>query len=103
MSRDVRLESIARRVNWYTDAHRVLVDTGRFLNEVMARGSFADLLVILECYSVEELRTAYLAAPAGLYSRRAWAYWGLQLLDDPRRPLPERFAGAGRFDWRRGS
>lgn len=103
MSEDVLLEGIARRVNWYTDPRRVLADMDRFLNEVMARGSFADLLVILERYSTEDLRKAYLAAPPGLYTRRAWAYWGLKLLDDANRPMPERFAGAGQFDWRHGS
>lgn len=103
MSEDVLLESVARRVNWYTDPRRVLADADRFLNQVMARSSFADLLVILDRYSTEDLRKAYLVAPPGLYTRRAWAYWGLKLLDDPGRPMPERFAGAGRFDWRRGS
>jgi hypothetical protein len=97
------LEEIARRVNWYTDPRQVLADVEGFLCQVMARGTFEDMLTILERFSRDELRSAYLAAPAGLFTRRAWAYWGLMLLGDADRPMPERFAGANRFDWRRAT
>lgn len=96
-----RLEEAARHVNWYTEPRRVMAQTDWFLAQVMARGSFEDILTILEHYSQDDLRRAYVAAPPGLFTRRAWAYWGLMLVDDAMRPMPERFPGANRLDWRR--
>lgn len=101
MTADARLREIARRVNWYTDADRLLADVDRFLAQVMARGRTDDVVEIERQYSREALRRAYLRAPPGLFTRRAWAYWGLKLLGDPGRPLPERFPGANRLDWRK--
>lgn len=94
------LEDVARRVNWYTDPERLLVDVDLFLSQVMARGSTEDVLTAQEHFSKEAFRNAYLSSPAGLFSKRAWAYWGLMLLDEPDYPMPERFPGANRFDWR---
>ncbi|MGH8219649.1 MAG: hypothetical protein ACREUT_13960 [Steroidobacteraceae bacterium] len=97
------LEAVARHVNWYTEPQRVLAEPDWFLAQVMARGSFEDIVTILEHYSRDDLRQAYLAAPPGLFTRRAWAYWGLMLVDDAARPMPERFPGANRLDWRRAT
>lgn len=96
------LQEIARRVNWYTDdPKRLLTDTNLFLAQVMARGSAEDVVEVLRHFPVEVLRRAYCHAPPGLFTRRAWAYWGLKLLDDPDHPMPERFPGANRLDWRK--
>lgn len=95
------LRAIAKRVNWYTDPARLLADTDRFLAQVMARGSTEDVVEVLRHYPAEALRTAYRHAPPELFTKRAWAYWGLKLLDDPGYPMPERFPGANRLDWRK--
>lgn len=97
------LKEIARHVNWYTDADRVLADVNLFLCQVMARGSTADIVTVQRTYTQEDFRKAYLAAPPGLFSRRAWAYWGLMLLGHTQQPMPERFPGANRFDWRKAT
>jgi hypothetical protein len=97
------LLNIARRVNWYTDPERLIADTPLFLAQVMARGNTDDVTTIQERYSVEALREAYLAAPPGLFTKRAWAYCGLMLLGDADRPLPERFPAANRLDWRKAT
>lgn len=97
------LEDIARRVNWYTPADRLLANTDLFLCQVMARGTADDIVAVQQRFSTEDMKRAYLHAPPGLFTKRAWAYWGLMLLDDPRRPMPERFPGANRFDWRKSS
>jgi hypothetical protein len=94
------LEQVARRVNWYDDPADVLANVDQFLCEVMARGRIEDILAVRQRFSWEDFRKAYLAAPAGLFAPRAWAYWGLMLLDEPERPMPQRFPGAGTFDWR---
>lgn len=97
---DVTLKDIARRVNWYTAPDRLLANVDLFLSQVMARGSTEDIIAVQQRFSSEEFKHAYLHAPPGLFTKRAWAYWGLMLLDDPNLPLPERFPGANRFDWR---
>lgn len=99
MTANARLREIARRVNWYADV--LLADVDLFLAQVMARGRTEDIVEVERRYSREALRQAYLHAPPGLFTRRAWAYWGLVLLGDPSRPLPERFPGANRLDWRK--
>jgi hypothetical protein len=95
------LERVAKRVNWYIDPARTLTNPRLFLAQTMARGSADDIVAVGRHYSQEDFREAYLDAPPGLFSRRAWAYWGLVLLDDPDRPMPERFPGANQFDWRK--
>lgn len=97
----VSLEDIARRVNWYTPADRLLANTDLFLAQVMARGTADDIVLVQQHFSTEDFKRAYLHAPPGLFQRRAWSYWGLMLLDDPNYPLPERFPGANKFDWRK--
>lgn len=96
-----RLEKIAERVNWYSDSRRLLANVDLFLCQVMARGTANDIVEVQRHFSEEDFRKAYSRAPPGLFTKRAWAYWGLMLLNDPNRPQPERFPGAGRFDWRR--
>jgi hypothetical protein len=98
---NAELEEIAKRVNWYTDPGQTLANSGLFLAQIMARGSADDIVTVDRYFSQEDFRKAYLDAPPGLFSRRAWAYWGLMLLDNPDRPMPERFPGANLFDWRK--
>ena len=94
------LEEIARRVNWYTPPDRLLADIDLFLAQVMARGTADDIVTVQQRFSTEAFKKAYLHAPPGLFSKRAWAYWGLILLDNPKYPMLERFPGANQFDWR---
>jgi hypothetical protein len=98
---NAELEEIAKRVNWYTSPDRTLANIGLFLAQTMARGSADDIITVSRHYAQDDFRKAYLDAPPGLFSRRAWAYWGLMLLDDTDRPMPERFPGANQFDWRK--
>jgi hypothetical protein len=100
---DAVLESIARRVNWYTAPAAVLLNIDVFLAQVMARASTEDLVIVQQRFSTDAFRRALINAPPGLFTKRAWAYWALVLLDDPDRPMPERFPGANQFDWRRAT
>jgi hypothetical protein len=96
-----RLEEIARRVNWYSDPTRLIANADLFLAQVMARGTAEEIVDVQRHFSTEQFRDAYRHAPPGLFGNRAWAYWGLVLLDNPHLPKPERFPGASRFDWRK--
>jgi hypothetical protein len=98
----IALEDIARRVNWYSDPGRLLANTDLFLCQVMARGGLEELLTVRKLYSRADFEKAYLHAPPGLFTRRAWAYWGL-MLDHANLPLPERFPGSNHFDWRKST
>lgn len=97
------LEDIAKRVNWYTPAKQLLADVDLFLSQVMARGTIDDIIIVQQRFSTEDFKRAYLHAPPGLFTKRAWAYWGLMLLNDPHQPIPERFPGANQFDWRKAT
>lgn len=103
MTMSTSLKDIAKHVNWYTDPDRLLADVNLFLSQVMARGSTEDIIAVQQKYVPEDFRKAYRSAPPGLFTRRAWAYWGLMLLDDPHYPMPERFPGANRLDWRKAT
>jgi hypothetical protein len=70
------LESIARRVNWYTEPSRLLANVDLFLAQVMARGTTDDVIALQKEYSKAQFKKAYLQASPGLFTKRAWAYWG---------------------------
>ncbi len=97
------LQAIAKRVNWYTPTDQLLANPNLFLAQVMARSSEHDLIAVQKQFSAEDFKRAYLHAPPGLFTKRAWAYWGLMLLGVPNYPTPERFPGANRFDWRKNT
>ena len=96
------LEDIARHVNWYGDPVRLLANVDLFLCQVMARGSVDDIITVQEKFLLRDFKRAYVHAPPGLFTKRAWAYWGLKL-EETNRPLPERFPGTSHFDWRKST
>ena len=95
------LVKVAERINWYVRPEEVLANETLFLNQVMARGHADDVVTVRKYYPQEKLKAAYLKAPAGLFSKRAWAYWGLVLLGNHQHPYPHRFKDMADFDWRR--
>lgn len=97
------LEDVARGVNWYTNADLLLTDVDRFLCQVMARGLADEIIATQQHFTREQFKKAYRAAPPGLFTKRAWSYWGLMLFDNPAMAMPERFPGTGQFDWRRAT
>ena len=97
--RQDRLIRLARNVNWYEPAEQVAGDTCKLLAEVMARGSLADVVEATELFTKDQFREAYRRAPAGLFGRRHWAYWGIRLFGDAQTlPFPVRFPEAG-WEW----
>ena len=97
------LEDVARGINWYTKPEQLLADLDRFLCQVMARGLADEIITTQHYFTRDQFKKAYRAAPPGLFTKRAWSYWGLMLFDDPALAMPERFPGAGGFDWRKGT
>ena len=97
---ETTLLEVAARINWHARPEDVLANETLFLNRVMARGHADDVVTVRRHYSQERLKAAYLTAPPGLFSKRAWAYWGLVLLHDHEYSYPHRFAGMSDFNWR---
>ena len=97
--RTSRLINLARHVNWYEPPETLAADTCKLLNETMARGSDTEIKEARALFSVERFADAYRHAPAGLYSRRHWAYWGLVLLGDSEAlPYPVLYAEVA-WEW----
>ena len=87
--------AVAKRVNWYTPAEALLGDPPLFIAQIMARGGAREIVWMQREFTLAQQRAAYQAAPAGLFDRRAWAYWGLMLLGAPDAlPYPVRFPDA---------
>ena len=97
------LAEIAKRVNWYAPSGQLMANPDLFLAQVMARAGADDLIAVQSQFPQEDFLRAYRHAPPGLFTERAWAYWGLVLLDDANYPMPERFPGANRFEWRKST
>ena len=99
--REARLVRLAGSVNWYEPAELVAGDTCKLLAEVMARGSLADVVEATELFAKDQFREAYRRAPAGLFGRSHWAYWGIRLFGDAQAlPFPVRYPEAG-WEWPR--
>ena len=93
--------NLAQRVNWYTSPDIILADKTRFLCELMARGTAEDIHTARNIFSRADFKSAYEAAPPGLFDERSWAYWGYILFSDPDSlPYPVRFIETESFNWR---
>jgi hypothetical protein len=87
------IEAIARRVVWFEEPPQAIADPIRFLAYAMTYGDDADMRVIGQHLSDDELREALDKAPAGIVDPRSWAYWNLKLGRYPAPPMPERILG----------
>ena len=96
---NLRVIRLARSVNWYEPPERVADDPCRLLAQVMALGAAEDIYEAQALFSEKQFCAAYRNAPAGLFDRSGWAYWGLKLLGSPTAlPFPLRFPEAD-WDW----
>lgn len=84
------IESIARRVVWFEGPTQAIADAHRFIAYAMTYGDDADMRLIRQFVSDDELRNALDHAPAGVFDPRSWAYWNLRLGRYPAPPMPER-------------
>lgn len=84
------IEAVARRVIWFEEPKLAIDDPARFLAYAMTYGDHADMRIVGECLSEDDLREALNAAPPGIFDSRSWAYWNLKLGRYPTPPMPER-------------
>jgi len=84
------IEAIAKRVVWFEAPSEAVSNRVRFLAYAMTFGDDADMRVIRQYLSDDDLREAIGQAPAGIFDPRSWAYWNLKLGRYPTPPMPER-------------
>jgi hypothetical protein len=92
------IEAIARRVVWFEAPPEAVSDPVRFLAYAMTYGNDADMRVIRQHLSDDDLREALGKAPAGIFDPRSWAYWNLKLGRYPTPPMPKRAIAASDGD-----
>ena len=89
------IEAIARRVVWFEPPEQAIADPVRFLAYAMTYGDHADMTVIRQHLSDDDLKEALSNAPPGIFDPRSWAYWNVKLGRYPTPPMPQRsFAGS---------
>ena len=86
-------ETVARRIVWFEEPARALLDPVRFMAYAMASATHDDMIVLRRFISDEDFIEALDKAPPGIIDPRSWAYWNLMMDRYPPPPLPER-----RFD-----
>lgn len=90
LPRAPEIEAIARRVVWFEEPTQAIADPIRFIAYTMTFGTFADVAIIRQFITDEEVVEALDKAPAGIFDPRSWAYWNLKLGRYPAPPMPER-------------
>lgn len=81
---------VARRIIWFEEPEKALADPVRFMAYAMTYARHADMRVIRQYVSDEEIREALDAAPPGIIDPRSWAYWNLRMGRFPPPPLRKR-------------
>jgi hypothetical protein len=84
------LQAFAKRAVWFEPPEKSLADTARFLAYAMTYGNHADMQIVRQHLSDDDLREALDHAPPGIFDGRSWAYWNLKLGRYPTPPMPER-------------
>ena len=84
------LEAVARRIIWFEEPQQAVADPIRFVAYAMTYGDHADMQVIRDQLSDDDLLEAISKAPPGVFDGRSWAYWNLMLGRYPAPPMPER-------------
>lgn len=86
------LIALARRLVWFEPPEQALSDSLRFLAYAFRHARAAEMALLRQHVSDEELREALESAPAGIIDARSWSYWRLMFDLEPA-PLPERRFG----------
>ena len=84
------LAQVAKRVIWFEHPEKAISDPIRFVAYAMTYGSHADISIIRQYASDEDIHEALDKAPPGIFDERSWAYWNLKFGRYPTPPLPTR-------------
>ena len=84
------IEGLARRSIWWKTPEQALRYPDRLLAQVMALGTWDDVLLAKRYWSRAEFVAVLKNAPPGVFDRRSWVYWHSVLSVEPVPPLPLR-------------
>jgi hypothetical protein len=83
---------LSQKLVWFEPPSLALADPIRFLAYAFRYARAAEMSLLREYLSDDELRQALRQAPPGIIDPRSWAYWHLVFDMDPQ-PLPQRQIG----------
>ena len=85
------LLALARRLFWWKAPEEALARPARFLAQVMALGTWSDVLAARVHWTDDDLREVLRNPPAGVFDVRSCSYWHAVLGMGPAPRLPSRF------------
>jgi hypothetical protein len=85
-----QLRAIARKVLWWEPDDVAAKNPKRLACQVMAIGTWDDVLATRRILGDDLLRDALRDAPPGVFDARSWNYWHLVFGITPIPPLPAR-------------
>ena len=87
---DHRARFMAKKYVWWKSPERALADGRLLLAQMMTLGTADDVRWLLSVASREDLLHVLDDPPVGVFNRRSWAFWHLQLGRQPVPDLPAR-------------
>ena len=87
------IEAVARRLMWFEEPKKALLDVARFAAYAFARATHEDMKILRAYLTDDDLREALDHAPPGVIDPRSWAYWNSRLGRYPAPPPPARKIG----------
>ncbi len=91
MAEEEQLKRIAKEIFWWQSPEASLANPRRFLMQVMALGTWQEVLLVKNVFGWDAFKDALVNAQAGVFDKRSWSYWraffGLPEAELPRRSL----------------
>lgn len=84
------VERLAQRLIWWQPPDESLKDPIRLISQVMALGTWEDVVLARQCWTTEDFRQTLQNAPPGVFDKRSWSYWHRLLGFPSIPPLPKR-------------
>ena len=84
------LRRVASRVFWWLTPGEAMADRLRFAAQVMTMRTWDDVQTARSALGEQSFRQVLLAAPAGVFDARSWAYWHSYFGISPIPALPRR-------------
>lgn len=84
------IERLAQRLIWWQPPSEALKDPVRLISQVMALGTWEDVMLARQCWAPEDFRKVLQNAPPGVFDKRSWSYWHRMLGFSSIPPLPKR-------------
>ena len=84
------LLALAAKTIWWKQPEEALADPHRLLAQIMALGTWEDVQLAKQHWSLDDFRAVLKAPPPGVFDGRSWQYWHCVLRLTPIPDLPVR-------------